>query len=539
MLTLSKKFHQSQDYLALGYKPVFNPTKNKLTFRKKCKTHDISNLKMMVAKINALTKPIFTDIESYRTCHANIKSINKKIDRRNNKIHIKVAHVFVKAVTFGRRGIKTDRIRLKEFNQNLKPLSVELKNRIWAVHATKYLSDDGILHPFTEPAATFANPSKSEKALPAISNTIHFALGELVRPHKGGSWDSRTMAVVTPLSTIIDQAVNVFAHDTFITGNWALKPESIVLIPEEDDTPEWQDPPFTIIRYKKSEKTLRKAIDDIIKDQGGLSFRMQNQSVLLGSYAMLDNDININTESFFENLLQEYEGKLSFGDHTHSSTGDAYALGMMRQISGLMMDDLLNADEDSLSEMSSDQRYVYYRMLSFLYRKTKNKYFSCEEQKNFEQTILDQVKTELYSVTRDALNYLSPDFFNSFTEQELDQFMLENPILFQFCEMQQFKGSWACCRWMTIGYERGLKEGLDELIDKGFLLQAKAKPPLANPVFIMLLNNHMNKYTDRAEVVNHILNLQGVKSYKKKLGFLVRLALKSIGLPFPRKIKLS
>ncbi|MBS4168082.1 hypothetical protein [Parachlamydia sp. AcF125] len=532
MLTLSSKFDKPTDYLSQNYKVAFNPIKNKLTFRKIGKTRDITNLSTLVEKVNSLQKPIFTGLESYRTCHAHLKSINQIIDRYNHKLLVRILHVLIKIFTLGKRGLKKNKISLKEFNQNLKPTAAQLKNKIWAIHATKHLPEDGILRPF----ADYAEGAKAKEAIPGIYNTIHFSLGELVRPHSGFTWDNRSMAVLTPLGTLMEQAVNIFTHDTFITGEWALKADSIVLVSQDKDIPKWQDPPFKVVRYNKDEKSLRAAIDEVIRDKGGLAFRMDDNSVLLGSRAMLDEDINVNTESFFENLLEAYKGKLSFGDHTHSSKGDAHLLGGIRQLSTNLMDNLLYPDSVKIEQPA---RYIGYLVLKAFYDKAKGKYFSAEEQERFERTILDRLKMDPLLLTQQqGMQYLSAEHFNSLNKQELDQFILENPLLFKCYPKEALEPSWAVARWLTVGQEKGLKEGLDKIIDQGFANLAKTKEPLLFLYLILLLNKYANPYSDRAAVMNRILDLKGIKAYKKRMGLILRFALKIQGFPFPSKVKL-
>ncbi|MBS4168083.1 hypothetical protein [Parachlamydia sp. AcF125] len=535
MLTLSSKLTTQEDYLSQNYKVVFNTAKNKLTFRTISKANDITNLQTIVESVNALKKPIFTDIETYRACHAHLKSINKVIDRYNNQIFIKIFHVIVKAFTGGKRGLKKDKISLKEFNQNLAPDATELKKRIWAVHATNHLPEDGILRPFSELMNALPDTSEVQETPSAISNTIHFALGELVRPRIGFSRESHTIAVLTPLGTLMDQAVNIFAYDTFITQKWALKPESILLVPDEENLPNGQDLPFTVVRYNKNEKNLRTAIDEIIQDRGGLAFKMLDNSGILGSPALLDEDINVNTPFFFKNLLEEYEGKLSFGDHSHSSTGDASLLGLIKLANSALMDNHLNSHSPKLAPA---QQYLYYQLLMAFYHKAKDKYFSFEDQERFEKTILDKLKMDPVPLTQQhVMQYLSADCFSSLDKEELDQFIFENPQLFESYHQEIFEGCWAHARWLTVGYEQGLKEGLDKIVDQGFLKAAKMETLQIHSVFLMLMNLHAKKYSDRAKVVNHILDLKGIKAYKNRLGLLLRINLKLKGFPFPSKVK--
>lgn len=217
--------------------------------------------------------------------------------------------------------------------------------------------------------------SLTKEVILGVTNTTHFALGELVRPHNVFSWEERPFAIITPLSSIIDQAVNIFAHDTFIKG-------TIVLVPEGTDISDLQDKPFRIAYYKKAEESLRIAVDKVIQKNKGLAFRMLADNAALGSKALLDGSININTVSFFENLLKEKQGRLSFGDHTHSQVGDTALLGMIRQ----MLAELVTINNNILLKIFHEpSAYIDYHLTSIFYNKIKDKYFTQEEQQNIEK----------------------------------------------------------------------------------------------------------------------------------------------------------
>ncbi|MGB7129129.1 MAG: hypothetical protein WBD50_08595 [Candidatus Rhabdochlamydia sp.] len=452
MLSLSKKFFNETNYLSEGYKTAFNPTKNKLTFYKADK--HLTGLEQITKHVNELQKPIFSEITAYRNCHKKIKMINESIDAK-----------------------KATLIDLESFDENFKPTSAELKEQIWAVHATNVLPKD-ILTP------KILNLNQEIRS--GISNTVHFSLGELVRPHSDMSWEDRPFAIITPLNSIIDQVVNIFAHDTFITGNWRLKKETIVLLPEGTDTSEIRDKCFRTVTYKDPEKSLRIAIDEIIQEKKGLIFRMPKGSVNLGSEALLDEAININTPSFFDALLKEKQGMVSFGDHTHSQIGDASLLGLIRQLS-IQLIDITSSPELKISQKPSI--YINYHLVKSFYNKIKDKYFTKEEQQNIEKLLSTQEKEipNRQDIEDPLWPYLDPDYFHSMNQIEMHEFKANHPDLFDGQE-NEFEASWAISRWFSIGYKQGLQEGLKEIIDKE--IQKFLKNP--NSSFSLFINNLLN-----------------------------------------------
>lgn len=485
MLSLSKKFFNQIDYLSEGYKVAFNPNKNKLTFYKAEKaTQKITNLQKITNHVNELQKPIFSEINSYINCHKKLKEINGLIEDKNRTS-----------------------INLEAFNENLKPSSAELKELVWAVHATNILPKDSI-SPVSVNALT-------QEIILGITNTTHFALGELVRPHHGFTWENRDFTIVTPLGSIIDQAVNLFAQDTFITGKWSLKKESIVLLPEGTDTSELQDNPFKIVYYNRSEKSLRSAVDEVILNNKGVTFKMQGNMPAVGSYVLLDEGININTPSFFENLLKEKQGMLSFGDHTHSEVGDAAILGILR---GVLSNLLTVNNLPSLQIARKPLGYVSYRIADIFYNKVKDKYFSVEEQVNFENLLSTQKVSKDFD---DPLwTEISPEFFAMMNHMELQEFKTIYPEFFDG-QPNQFEAAWAICRWLSIGHKRGLEEGLQKIIDaeiSKFMEQDSESFYLyfTSGIF-QQLHLHNNIHSSRLTLVKEILNLESFKRYKNAI----------------------
>ncbi len=342
-----------------------------------------------------------------------------------------------------------------------------------------------------------------------ISNTIHFSLGELVRSHSGIlsdiSWDNRAFAIITPLSSIIDQAINIFAHDTFITGSWKLKKETIVLVPEGTNISEIQDKCFRVVTYKTPEKSLRIAIDEIIQEKKGLTFRMPEGSVALGSEALLDETININTQSFFESFLREKQGMLSFGDHSSSQIGDASLLGLIRQLSIQLMDitsqSTLKANQKSLA-------YVNYHLIRIFYNKIKDKYFTEEEQQNIEKLLSSQKKEipNRQDIEDPLWQYLAPSYFSSMNQIEMHEFKANHPDLFDG-QQNEFEAAWAISRWFSIGYKQGLEEGLKETIHTEigqFKLDSKDSYFLFTNNVSYLLKLHNKAWSDRSIIVNEL-----------------------------------
>lgn len=488
MLSLSKKFFNQTDYLSEGYKIAFNPTKNKLTFYKAEKADkNITDLQQITKHVNELKKPIFTEITPYRNCHKKIKAVNQSIDVEKGTV-----------------------INLESFNENFKPTSAELKEQIWAVHATNILPKDTL----TPVIGNYL----TQEIIPGISNTIHFSLGELVRPHSNISWEDRSFAVITPLNSIIDQTVNIFAYDTFITGNWKLKKETIILIPEGTDISEIQDKAFSFVSYKSSEKTLRTAINEIIQERKGLNFRMTENSVLLGSRALLDESININTPSFFENLLKEKQGLLSFGDHTHSQIGDASLLGLIRQLST----SLIHVTSDpGLKIFHKPLIYVNYHLVKSFYDKIKDKYFTKQEQESIEELLITQEKELPKYINEPLWPFLAPEYFQGMNHLELLEFKTIYSNLFEDNYQHEFKALWAISRWFTVGYNQGLKEKLQETINEEINLFIKEKPQnfyfLFTCTVVDLLSKHNKKNSDRLEIVKTILSLEAFERYKDVL----------------------
>ncbi len=205
----------------------------------------------------------------------------------------------------------------------------ELRNRLFAVHATPIFPDDGVL------VAGARDVSKSDSHVatepPSFRPTIHFSIGELVRRHRSGSWDEKPYAIVLPIKSLEKQLVNINPYDSYILGNFKIPPEAIFVVPENEihRVPSG----FKYVTHGHG-TTLRQAVDQVILTQGGWKITMKERTEV-GSLANL-NGTNINTIEFFEPLLKENRN-LSFGNHLHSEVGEIFRMGNVEQALNLLM----------------------------------------------------------------------------------------------------------------------------------------------------------------------------------------------------------
>lgn len=373
----------------------------------------------------------------------------------------------------------------------------EILKHVVAVHATKRLPNDGVLKPLS-------NIDDNVKKYFLIANNIHFSLGELARPIHTQSWEECPYAVITPLKTLMPKLLNLSAQDTFIHRELILTEESTLVVPEKTNLSSFTGK-VTIVTYDPTLLSLRKAVDAVIKQNKRWALSMPDHSYFLGSEALFNNK-NINTPDFFKELFKRHPGKFSFGDHCHSMIGDAYLLGWIRFLSYVLF-----------ASKNDAEKYVSFKILDFFYSKAKDKYFTEEEQKIIEDRINEKKKEILNrkDIYQPIWFYMSADLFHAMTWNELMIFQKENPDLFSSYNKHEFEGSWAAARWLTLGYEAGLKEDLDSIMDSQFKQYVKAAqiPTHFSLTLKKLLEIHNKKSTDRLEVVEAILKIEGAQEY--------------------------
>lgn len=202
----------------------------------------------------------------------------------------------------------------------------QILDKVFAVHATRCLPDSDYIH---AGLATNGLTPLQKAFLPQARTTLHFALGELVRPVEGvASWEDCPYALVTTVRNLLPQLININCYDTFILGDLKLDSKTYLVLPEDAALNIRSD--ATLVTYNPNQKTLREAVDDLIALKKGWHIQMNSDDVedrLHSAY--LENE-NINTFDFFESLKKERPW-LATGLRFDSLDGEHYRLSQIEQ----------------------------------------------------------------------------------------------------------------------------------------------------------------------------------------------------------------
>lgn len=168
---------------------------------------------------------------------------------------------------------------------------------LFAVHATDDFPSDGILH------AGYGNPETLPEWVPNVQHTLHFSIGELVRPVGTGeeqwmTWENKLYAIVVPLENLFPQLINLNCYDTFTLGDLYLSQEMFIVAPKGTSA----EGPYRLFEYDSS-TTLRDAVDALIASQGGLKVTMTDENLDEEYAPAMVDSININTFDFFADFL--------------------------------------------------------------------------------------------------------------------------------------------------------------------------------------------------------------------------------------------
>lgn len=171
----------------------------------------------------------------------------------------------------------------------------QIEEHLYAVHATDVLPAKDML------VAGFNGKGSLKFNFRA---TLYFALGEMVRPVEGVmSWEHCLYAVLTPLGEIAAQCINLNTYDTIILGNFHFTDQTILILPENIA---YDGDRAQIVRYNPREKSLRQAVDEVIASKQGWKVDMDEEDIEDALKPAYWNGININTEPFFQPLVQKY-----------------------------------------------------------------------------------------------------------------------------------------------------------------------------------------------------------------------------------------
>lgn len=229
----------------------------------------------------------------------------------------------------------------------------ELEAKLFAVHATRILPEKDVLR------AGFGGKEALLHVLPLTlvpeRCTVHFALGELVRPLNDAiSWEDCPYAVVIPLADLTPQLINLNCYDTFVIGDVALSERATLVIPIDQAI----TPYAKIFTYDPATTTLRQAVDSVIAEQQGFAIRMSADDGGEMQPALLDGQ-NVNTADFFAPLVQRYPYVVVGNRYSMDAEGSPgpHILGEIEgSFIGLLMY-YLPLGQDELTPISNEQLF--------------------------------------------------------------------------------------------------------------------------------------------------------------------------------------
>lgn len=227
-----------------------------------------------------------------------------------------------------------------------------LLEKIYAVHATRTLPEFDYLQ------AGFAldNCNSVEKAfLSQIRKTLHFSLGELVRPvGEFMNWEDCPYALVTSLRSLLPQILNINCYDTFILGDLKLGPDTYLILPVEEAHKTKSK--ATIVMYDPQSKTLREAVDEFIFLKEGWHIEMNSEDIEDELHEAYLNGDNINSAVFFEPLKERFPW-LAVGLRFDPLDGEHYRLAQIELVIKFVTMQILDVDLSHL-ETSHLKNYI-------------------------------------------------------------------------------------------------------------------------------------------------------------------------------------
>lgn len=326
-------------------------------------------------------------------------------------------------------------------------------NRLFAVHASKTIIKNKRIEPtFIEKEEILKEfPQLIPELIPDFRTTIHFSLGELMRPLDDEDDIEKSLcAVVIPLTDLMPQVVNLNCYDTFIMGSCIFTPRTTLVLPKEcQNDPTFNTNAYSVFFYDQSKKTLRQAVDELIAEKGGWSIRMLDnvdEDKLNEAYL---NDENINTKEFFAPLLADHH-YISVGCRSVPCDGDAYILGSCEDnlcfLAGVYLPISLGDDKEFVTKDVIEARKMVAQEFELLIKYVNNLPFRTGRKKVFEQ------KKQAYS---DWMNILDADLRARKSHRKT---LMKAPMDV----------------WVSINENKGSLKALNQLIDK-----IRAKLPAA------------------------------------------------------------
>lgn len=212
-----------------------------------------------------------------------------------------------------------DFVTLSETN-SLRPSLNELDENLYLVHGTNRLSESTI-----HGRQNVRNPFSPLPVVRFIP-TIHFSMGELVRPHvvhmNKATWEQRKYGLIVPLKLAKRNLINLNPYDTIFLGEFEIPFEAIWVVPTLDK--HRVRPGQRYVTYNPNLETLRTAVDRVIEQEGGWKITMDESA---NGVARISGQA-ISPRDFFAPLLREHP-HLSIGNHLFSDHGWAYRFGLI------------------------------------------------------------------------------------------------------------------------------------------------------------------------------------------------------------------
>lgn len=211
-------------------------------------------------------------------------------------------------------------------------------DKFYAVHATTIFPADGIIHagfkniPFKEPLA--------RSLYPDIRDTIHFAIGEVVRPINVGeviyAWDNDPYAILIPLEELLPQLINLNCYDTFTLGTVNVDREkNVLVIPEDAISKVPLQHKYEIWTYDSRVTKIREAVDYVLSNKDAWIVRMkENHDEDTLAPAFVENgeiDIDINNPDFFADIGTSHPHISIAGLRWREFSGEGYLFGVLEQ----------------------------------------------------------------------------------------------------------------------------------------------------------------------------------------------------------------
>lgn len=210
----------------------------------------------------------------------------------------------------------------------------ESLEKLYAVHATHILPKTGVLRAGFQKKVF--KEDLAQHLYPDLRHTVHFSIGELVRPIQVGdkiyNWEECPYAIVIPLKTLMPQVISLNCYDLFTLGSVSLDRKEVTLVIPADQLsslPEHHR--FAVLCYDPKSTTLRQAVEEVIELKEGWHVRMvdNHSEDDLGPAFLEGTEIDINQSLFFSFLKNAYPHISIVGLRWRPFEGEGYLFGLI------------------------------------------------------------------------------------------------------------------------------------------------------------------------------------------------------------------